>query len=135
MNVIRSAVRWPWFAVAVALLFVRCNDSLAPFQPEINNAPDNFQFQATGLTGVTTTVQYTWQNSGTRATVNHSSAVTGGTATLTIKDAAVPPVTVYSRDLVASGTPATSVGTAGAWTIIVQLTNTSGTLNFRVQKL
>jgi hypothetical protein len=110
-----------------------CSDTLAPFQPEITNVTDNFQFQATALTNVTTTVQYTWQNSSTAATVNHSSAVTGGTAVLTVKDA--NGTTVYSGALVASGTPSTSTGVAGAWSIQVGLVNVSGTLNFRVQKL
>src|SRR5574341_1242318 len=63
------------------------NDPFGPYQPQINPAPDNFQFQVTGLNGLTTTVQYGWQNSGTAATVNHSSAVSGGTANLIIKDA------------------------------------------------
>ena len=120
-------------APLTALVLLACSDSLAPFQPEIANNPDNFQFQATGLTGVTTTVQYTWQNSGAQATVNHSSAITGGSATLTIRDA--NNTQVYSGALVASGTPTTATGVAGAWTIIVQLSNTRGTLNFRVEKL
>lgn len=119
--------------VTAALIWMACSDALAPFQPEINNATDNFQFQATGLSGVTTTVQYSWQNTGTAATVNHSSAVTGGTATMTVKDAAG--TTVYSGALVASGTPSTSTGTAGGWSIRVELVDTRGTLNFRVQKL
>jgi hypothetical protein len=125
---IRSSV-----AAASLLLAAGCgSDALAPFQPQINNAPDNFQFQATGLTNVTTTVQYTWSNTGTAATVNHSSTVTGGSATLTIRDA--NGTQVYSGALVASANPTTSTGIAGAWTIRVDLVNTSGTLNFRVQK-
>lgn len=123
----------PWVALATLLFTSGCsNNSLAPFQPQINNAADNFQFQATGLTNVTTTVQYTWSNSGTQATVNHSSAVTGGTATLTIKDA--NGTQVYTGALVASANPTTSAGVAGSWTIRVDLVNTGGTLNFRVQK-
>ncbi len=98
--------------LAAAFAALGCNNSLAPFQPEINNAPDNYQFQATALTNVTTTVQYTWQNSGTSATINHSSVVTTGTATLTVKD--VNGTTVYSGALVASGTPTTTAGVAGA---------------------
>jgi hypothetical protein len=126
---IRSSV-----AAASLLLAAGCgSDALAPFQPQINNAPDNFQFQATGLTNVTTTVQYTWSNTGTAATVNHSSTVTGGSATLTIRDA--NGTQVYSGALVASANPTTSTGIAGAWTIRVDLVNTSGTLNFRVQKV
>ena len=95
--------------------------------------PDNFQFQTTGVTNVTQTLQYTWSNSGQLASINHSSAVTAGTATLTIKDAAN--TQVYSGALVSSGTVMTNPsGAAGNWTIIVTLTNVSGTLNFRVQK-
>jgi len=42
---------------------------------------------------------------------------------------------VYSGNLIPSGTPTTSSGVAGAWTLRVELMNTSGTLNFRVQKV
>ncbi len=67
------------------------------------------------------------------ASINHSSAVTAGTATLTIKDAAG--TQVYLGALASSGTVMTSPsGVSGNWTIIVTLTNVSGTLNFRVQK-
>ncbi len=48
--------------------------SLAAFQPEINNAPDNVQRQATAVSNVSTTLRYSWSNTGTRATVNHASA-------------------------------------------------------------
>ena len=124
----------PWLAAASLLLAAGCgSDALAPFQPQINNAPDNFQFQATGLTNVTTTVQYTWSNTGTAATVNHSSTVTGGSATLTIRDA--NGIQVYSGALVASANPTTSTGVTGNWTVRVDLLNTTGTLNFRVQKV
>lgn len=115
------------------LLLAACSNSLAPFQPEINNATDNFQFQATGLTGVTFSHTYTWENTGTAATVNHSSAVSYGVTSLVIRDA--NGTQVYSDSLKASGTPATATGAAGAWTIRVDLTTVSGTLNFRVQKL
>ena len=128
----RPRVRSHVIALAMAIAAAGCSDPLAPFQPEVNAAPDNFQFQATGLTDVTTTKQYSWQNSATRATVNHSSTVTNGSATVTIRDAAG--TQVYTGALVPSATPITSAGVAGTWTIIVQLTNTSGTLNFRVQK-
>ena len=35
-----------------------------------------------------TTRTYTWTNSGSRATINHSTTTTAGTAQLTIRDAA-----------------------------------------------
>lgn len=108
------------------------SDPLAPFQPEITNAADNFQFQATGLTGVTWSKEYVWENSDVTANVDHSSAITAGTTLLTIRDH--NGTQVYSAPLGASGSVTTSAGVAGTnWRIRVQLTNVSGTLNFRVQ--
>ncbi len=117
------------------LLFVGCGGGnvLNPqFQPQISNQTDNFQFQATGVTNVSQTLQYTWQNTGTQANVNQACSITGGMATLAIRDAAG--TMVYSGDLSANGTFQTLAGTAGAWRIEVVLSSLSGTLNFRVQK-
>ena len=124
------------FIVALSLLpaLAGCDDDpLGPCQPEITNATDNFQLQATGVTDVTSTVTYSWANTGTRATVNHSTTKTAGNAQLTIRDAAG--TTVYDKALVPSLNEPTSVGVPGTWSIQVRLTDYSGTLNFRVQKL
>jgi hypothetical protein len=118
------------------ILLTGCSDNptdpLAPFEPEIINNPDNFQFQVTDVTDVTTIVTYTWQNTGTSANVNQSCAVTAGTVTLVILDA--DSNQVYSRDLSENGTFQTTAGTTGNWTIHVTLSNVSGTLNFRAEK-
>ena len=106
---------------------------LAPFQPEIVNNQDAFQFQATDVKNVTATLHYPWQNTGMQATVNHSTALTGGTATVTIFDA--DSAQVYTSPLLASATEQTVSGLAGTWTVKVVLTNASGTFNFRVEKL
>ena len=121
------------FALSLLPALAGCDDPIAPFQPEITSATDNFQLQATGVTTVTSTLTYSWVNTGTRATVNHSTTTTAGNAQLTIRDAAG--ATVYDKPLVASLNEPTSVGMAGTWTIQVRLTTYSGTLNFRVQKL
>lgn len=115
------------------LVTIACgNDPLAPFQPEINNIADNFQFQATGLTGVTWSQEYVWENSDATANIDHSSAITAGTTLLTIRDH--NGTQVYSAPLGPSGSVTSSAGVAGNnWRILVQLTNVSGTLNFRVQ--
>jgi hypothetical protein len=118
-----------------SLAIAACSDSsgpLAPFQPQINNAPDNFQFQATGVTNVTWTYTYTWANSGTSASVNQSTTVTSGAATVTVLDA--NGVQVYTRSLSADGTFPTAAGATGNWTIRVVFTDYHGTVNFRVQK-
>jgi hypothetical protein len=102
------------------------------FQPQVSNQPDNFQFQSTGVTGVTQTLQYTWQNTGTTANVNQATTVAAGSATLTIRDASG--TQVYTLNLADNGTFATNAGASGDWTIQIVLSSMSGTLNFRVQK-
>lgn len=105
---------------------------LAPFQPQINNIADNFQFQATGVTNVTWTYTYTWSNSGDSATVNQATTTTAGSATLTILDN--NGAQLYSQSLNANGTFGMTKGLHGSWTVKVVFTNYSGTVNFRVQK-
>lgn len=104
------------------------------FQPQVANLPDNFQFQSTGVTGVTQNLHYAWQTSGTAASTNQASTITAGTATVKISDANGN--VVYTGNLGANGTfnSATGVG-PGTWGIDVLLNGYSGTLNFRVQKL
>jgi hypothetical protein len=109
------------------------NTALAPFQPEIINNAGAFQFQVTDANNVTTVVGYTWQNDGAQATVNHSSIINSGSATITILDASQ--TEVYTSGLLASANEPTNAGTAGAWTIQVVLMECSGTLNFRVETL
>ena len=125
-----------WLLLAVTLAgavgATGCGDSLAPFQPEITSATDNFQLQATGVTAVTSTRSLSWANTGTRATINHSTTTDAGTARLTVRDAAG--AVVYDRELSPSLNEPTAPGTAGTWTIQLRLTRYSGTLNFRAQK-
>ncbi|HYL21313.1 MAG TPA: hypothetical protein VEU74_06115 [Gemmatimonadales bacterium] len=123
-------------SLAAAALLVGCSSStgpLAPYQPQINNVADNFQFQATGVNNVTWTYTYTWSNSGTSASVNQSTTATAGSATLTILDQ--NGTQVYSQSLTANGTFPTTTGVTGNWTIKVVFTSYSGTVNFRVQKV
>jgi len=126
--------------LAIALLlgsvFAGCGDdpvALAPFEPEISNVADSFSLQATGVTRVSTVVSYSWSNSGTRATINHSTTTQAGTASLVVKDS--DGATVYSKALSPSLNEPTTIGVAGNWTIEVTLTNYSGTINFLAQKL
>jgi hypothetical protein len=102
------------------------------FQPEIVNLTDSFSLQATNVTGVTQTIQWTWQNTGTNAVIDHSSMITGGTAIMTILDS--NGVQLYMEPLAQSGNPNIGSGAPGGWVIRLTLTNVSGTLNFRVQK-
>ncbi len=127
-------------AASVLLLFAEflggCGgggNALNPqFQPQVTNQADNFQFQTTGITNITQTLTYTWQDSGTAANINQACSITAGTATLTILDA--NGAQVYSASLANNGTFSSTSGASGAWTIKVVLSGVSGTLNFRVQK-
>ena len=102
-------------------------------QLQVANDTDNFAFQVSNLSGVTQTLTYTWSNTGTQASIDLSNAVAGGSGTLTVSDA--DGTEVYSVALSGSGSGSSSVGAGGDWTIVVELSNVSGTLNFRVQKL
>lgn len=101
------------------------------FQPEIANKTDSFQLQATGMSNVSDDLQWTWAHTTTVATVDQSSSITSGTATLTIKDASGS--VVYSKSLSTNGTFSTSAGPAGNWTIAIHFSGVNGTANFRVQ--
>jgi hypothetical protein len=122
-------------AVLVALAFAACDSSnlIGPDnQLEVNSAVDNFQFQVSTLDNVSQDLSYTWENTGTQATVDISQAITGGTALLTIRDAAG--TVVHQEDIGNDNDTDTSVGVAGNWSIDVELDSATGTINFRVQK-
>ena len=116
------------------LILAGCSDnkSLNPFQPEIINNADNFAFQATAVKNVSTTLQYTWSNSGDSAKVNQACAITGGSATVTLLDDGG--TQVYTNSLASNGDFFSSLGVPGNWTVRVVLSHLSGTLNFRAQK-
>jgi len=99
-------------------------------QLEVANDADRFEWQVTGLENVTQTLAHTWQNTSTSASVNLSSNITSGTATLSVTDA--NDTEMFSGSLAHNGTFPTSTGTAGNWAITVELVGVDGTLNFRL---
>jgi len=124
--------RW---VVAGAVVLAACSDgTTAPpgVQPEIINATDNFQYQISNIQNYSGTQTYSWQNTGTTATINQSAAITGGTATLVLRDA--NGAQVYSRSLADNGTFSSSAGASGTWTIRVVYSGVDATVNFRVDK-
>lgn len=122
-------------ALAIVGLVGACSsDPVSPgLEPQITNLVDDFGYQVSDVQNYSSTDSYTWQNTGTDATVDHSTSLTSGSASLVILDGAG--TQVYSRALDASGSFATATGTAGNWTIrIVYSETTSPAVNFRVQK-
>ena len=121
---------------AATFLVAGCSNDknpIAPFQPEVINNADAFQFQITSAKDVTTTVSYSWSNTGTQATINHSTAMTDGSAVVTVYDA--DNQQVYTHGLLASGTEQSTAGVAGTWSIKIVFSRFDGTANFRVEKL
>lgn len=122
-------------AVLLGVSVAGCSGSnpISAFEPEIVNNQDAFEFQITDASNVSTVLTYAWANTGVRATVDHSTALTDGKGTLVILDGSG--TQVYSSDLKASGTDVAASGTSGVWNIRVSFSDFSGTSNFRVQKL
>jgi hypothetical protein len=121
---------------ATALIAAGCSNNgnpIASFQPEVINNADAFQFQITHASNVSTTLNYSWANSGARATINNSTSLTGGSANLTLLDATGQQV--YAGPLLASGTNQSAVGAPGVWTVQISFSHYDGSANFRVQKL
>jgi hypothetical protein len=121
------------------LVFPSCSkNSLDEFNPEISNSAGNFQLQATDVSKVTDNLEYLWINPGTKvnpgikANIDHSSVIDKGAATLKIFDS--EGTEVYSRNLNEDGSSTSSYGIPGTWTIRVELSKVSGTLNFRVEE-
>jgi hypothetical protein len=119
--------------VGLTLALAACSSNpIGPSDQAIGNLPDNFQFQAANLSGTTQTSTYSWTNTGPVAMVNSSGQITGGGGTLILRDASGKQV--FSGALTAIGTFPSTGGIAGTWQIEVQLTNVTGTVNFRVQR-
>ena len=123
-------------ALLVLSFLVGCGSDNGPtapgIEPEIVNNTDAFAFQVTDVAGYSGTLQYTWENTGPMANVDQSVTVESGIVTLTLLDDAG--AEVYSADMSADGSFATSSGVAGNWTIQVRMVRTRGTLNFRTEK-
>jgi hypothetical protein len=123
-----------WWTLAAALGLVACGGNVIgpDNQLQVTNTTDSFQIQATALQNVSQTLYWLWANTGTTASVDQSSTVTAGSATLSIYDQAGN--VVYLSSLGNAGTFPTSPGLAGTWTLRIELHGMSGTLSFSVQK-
>ena len=101
-------------------------------QVQVSNNADTFEWQASSMDNVSQTLSYDWTMTGTTANVNQSSAVTGGSATLTVTDDAG--TVVYTANVSQNGTFTTDAGVAGTWNVEVRMSGTKGMLNFRLEK-
>ena len=134
MSVRRTLTHAPSCAIVVAALqLVTCGGTtIAPFQPEIRNLTDTFEFQVTNARNVSQNLNYSWENTGAMANVNRDCSIADGSAQILIRDS--QDTVVYTRNLADNGTFVTNAGVTGTWKIAVSLSNFDGTINFRVQK-
>ena len=121
--------------LVASFLAVSCgkDDPMSPYQPEIANITDNFQFQITSAQNLDHSENYVWRNTGSQATINQSCAITGGSAIVSLTDSTG--AALYTGNLADDGTFPSAAGVAGPWTIRVIFSHLDGTINFRAQKL
>lgn len=98
----------------------------------ITNTTDLFQYGALSLAGRKDSASYTWQNTGPRAQVEVSPALSGGGATLTIRDAVG--TILYQEDVRDDIDALSAPGTPGAWNVRIDFENTVGSFTFTLTK-
>jgi hypothetical protein len=109
------------------------NDPMSPYNPEIINNTNNFEFQITAAENLDHAENYIWRNNGSQATINQSCSITAGRATVFLSDSTG--AVLYTGDLTDNGTFQSAAGVAGSWTIRIEFVNLDGTVNFRTQRL
>ena len=104
--------------------------STEPNEFTLQNTTNDFQYQVRSVSNWTATREYSWQNTGTIASVDGSSFIQAGSAILTLLDASG--VQVYSEDLAVQGILFSTAGTPGAWKVRLNSVNLTGTITFRI---
>lgn len=121
-------------AIIFAAILIACgSDPLGPDgRVQVTRSTDNFLLQMWDLSNATETRSYTWQNTGTEATIEILQVACSGSAILVVKDDAG--TVVHQEDIFNDNDTDTSVGVAGDWTIEVQLQNVNCSFSFRLFK-
>jgi hypothetical protein len=130
-RVVRGAV-----LLAAIGLSASCQDSINKYLGPANNEmetvlTDSMRFQAWDLDNVTDTREWTWTMTGPQAIVHHDNFVHHGKGQITIIDAVGD--TLYNRvPLEWEIDNATDSGSAGAWTVKLELFGARGRVDFSV---
>lgn len=121
-------------ALLVAAVLTACGgDPLGPNgQFEVSSAADNFLFRMWGLENAIDTRTYSWENTGTQATVNISQGISTGSVILTIHDAGG--TLVHQSDVADDIDTDTAIGVAGFWRIEVRVADVNGWFDISVVK-
>ncbi len=127
-------VRWSGMTLLAALSGAACaNDAVSGAQIEVHTDADAFQYQVIAISSTTVARTYSWQNSGSQASIDLTTASGGGMIHLQIRDAAN--TIIYDADLPANVQTTTAPGTAGGWRVSVNLTGFAGTAILLLTKL
>jgi len=130
MNRIRAAA--PRFlAVTPLLLLLSAGGCGEPYSSgknlQVTNETNLFRFQVSDMKNYSQTFAFTWTTSSTTgAIVDQFGTISGGDATLVLKDASG--TTVYSRSLKQNGRFTTDIGSAGHWTVQILMNKVSGSV-------
>ena len=129
-----GGARWLAYGALLAGVAVACSSNpTTAVQIEVRNDNDNFQFHATAVSQGSDLRSYTWQNSGTRATLDITIQGSAGSVHLEVRDGSNS--VVYNTDLPANLVTTTATGVAGGWRVTVSMTNFTGTVALLVTKL
>lgn len=122
------------FIVAVALFLTGCASTTHQVARDLTvmNDPGNFSLHIGSVENFSHRMEYRWENPAGKATVRQASSITGGAATLEVRDAAGR--LVHSKSLHEQGSFATSEGKPGTWRIGLILGHTTGSVTFEVRR-
>ncbi len=100
--------------------------------PRLVNVTDTLSYQADGLDNVNQTLTWTWNNSGSTATITFTKEhlVPHGITQLTVTDANGTVVYDLNIQLIWNEVQHTDSGAPGAWTVNLGMFGTTGDLDF-----
>lgn len=100
--------------------------------PRLVNVTDTLSYQADGLENVNQTLTWTWNNTGSTATITFTKEhlVPHGITQLTVTDANGTVVYDLNVQLIWNEVQHTDAGVPGAWTVNLGMFGTTGDLDF-----
>jgi len=98
----------------------------------VMNNPDNFSLHIGSVQNFSYKTTYSWENSGTKASVRQASSIAEGVANLEVRDAAG--LVVHAKSLRESGSFTTFEGKPGTWKIHFVLNDATGSVTFEVRR-
>lgn len=98
----------------------------------VMNDPNQFSLHIGTVENFSHRLQYRWVNQGTKATVRQAASITGGSATVEVRDATGQ--RLHSKSLSESGSFVTAAGKPGTWRVDLILAHATGSVTFEVRR-